>query len=140
MYQSFDTSPMRGSGLFLAGKGSRLHRKYGMYLDFVTIALVPEDDDQRLAEILLGAFKRLRLFALDPYDLALAKLVGRARRWITSSATEPTGLTRRARSSGSSDSSRTLLMSWRSARGRREMRSSFGDSRGTEDQPIYPKP
>jgi|ERR1043165_380202 hypothetical protein len=60
--------------LQLAGKGSKLHRKYGIYLDFVTIAAVPEDYDQRLTEILPGTFKRLRLFALDPYDLALAKL------------------------------------------------------------------
>jgi hypothetical protein len=60
--------------LQLAGKGSGLHRKYGIYIDFVTIAAVPEDYDQRLAEILPRTFKRLRLFALDPYDLALAKL------------------------------------------------------------------
>jgi Nucleotidyltransferase of unknown function (DUF6036) len=60
--------------LQLAGKGSELHRRYGIYLDFVTIATVPEDYDQRLMEIMPGAFERLRLFALDPYDLALAKL------------------------------------------------------------------
>lgn len=55
----------------LAGKGSALHRKHGLYLDLVT---VPEDYEQRLVEVAAGAFKRLRLFALDPYDLALAKL------------------------------------------------------------------
>lgn len=60
--------------LQLAGKGSELHRKYHIYLDFVTIATVPDDYDQRLVEILSGTFERLRLFALDPYDLALAKL------------------------------------------------------------------
>jgi hypothetical protein len=60
--------------LQLAGKGSELHRRYGIYLDFVTIAAVPEDYDQRLMEIMPGTFERLRLFALDPYDLALAKL------------------------------------------------------------------
>jgi hypothetical protein len=58
----------------LAGKGSELHRKYGIYLDFVTIASAPEDYDQRLREMFPGAFRRLRLLALDPYDLALAKL------------------------------------------------------------------
>lgn len=58
----------------LAGKGSELHRKHGLYLDLVTVATVPEDYDQRLTEIFPGAFKHLRLFALDPYDLALAKL------------------------------------------------------------------
>ena len=58
----------------LAGKGSELHRKYGAYLDFVTVATVPEDYDQRLTEMFPGAFRRLRLLAFDPYDLALAKL------------------------------------------------------------------
>ncbi len=58
----------------LAGKGSGLHRKYGIYLDIVTIASVPEDYDQRLTEMFSGSFKNLRLLALDPYDLALAKL------------------------------------------------------------------
>jgi hypothetical protein len=58
----------------LAGKGSDLHRKYGIYLDFVTIASVPEDYDQRLTEMFPGTFRHLRLLAFDPYDLALAKL------------------------------------------------------------------
>jgi hypothetical protein len=58
----------------LAGKGSELHRKYGAYLDFVTVATVPEDYDQRLTEMFPGVFSRLRLLAFDPYDLALAKL------------------------------------------------------------------
>lgn len=60
--------------LGLTRKGSELHRRYGIYLDFVTIATVPEDYDQRLTEILHGTFERLRLFALDPYDIALSKL------------------------------------------------------------------
>jgi hypothetical protein len=60
--------------LELAGKGSPLHRRYGLYLDLVTVATVPEDYEQRLTEVAAGSFKRLRLFALDPYDLALAKL------------------------------------------------------------------
>ncbi len=58
----------------LAGKGSGLHRKYGIYLDIVTIASVPEDYDRRLTEMFSGSFKNLRLLAFDPYDLALAKL------------------------------------------------------------------
>lgn len=58
----------------LAGKGSGLHRKYGVYLDIVTIASVPEDYDRRLTEMFSGSFKNLRLLAFDPYDLALAKL------------------------------------------------------------------
>jgi Nucleotidyltransferase of unknown function (DUF6036) len=60
--------------LDLAGKGSEFHRKYGIYLDFVTIAPVPEDYDRRLTEMYPGAFQHLRLLAFDPYDIALAKL------------------------------------------------------------------
>lgn len=58
----------------LAGKGSELHRKYGVYLDFVAIAPVPEDYEERLTEMFPGAFRHLRLFACDPYDIALSKL------------------------------------------------------------------
>lgn len=58
----------------LAGKGSALHRKHGVYLDFVAIASVPENYDQRLTEMFPGVFKQLRLLAFDPYDVALAKL------------------------------------------------------------------
>ena len=58
----------------LAGKGSELHRRHRVYLDLVTIAAVPEDYDQRLTEMFPAMLKRLRLFALNPYDLALAKL------------------------------------------------------------------
>jgi hypothetical protein len=57
-----------------AGKGSPLHRRHGLYLDFVTVVTVPEDYELRLTEVAAGEFKRLRLFALDPYDLALAKI------------------------------------------------------------------
>jgi hypothetical protein len=49
----------------LAGKGSALHRKHGLYLDLVTVTTVPADYEQRLMKIAVGAFKRLRLFALD---------------------------------------------------------------------------
>ena len=58
----------------LAGKDSALHRKHGVYLDFVAIASVPEDYDQRLIEMFPDTFKHMRLFAFDPYDVALAKL------------------------------------------------------------------
>jgi len=57
-----------------ARRDSALHQKHGVYLDFVTIATVPEDYESRLAEMFAEVFKKLRLFALDPYDLALAKL------------------------------------------------------------------
>lgn len=60
--------------LRLAGKGSALHRRHGSYLDLVTVTTLPEGYDRRLREIFPDVFKRLRMSALDPYDLALAKL------------------------------------------------------------------
>jgi hypothetical protein len=56
------------------GKGSPLHQKHGVYLDVVTVACPPADYEVRLTEIFPGTYQRLRLFALDPYDLALTKL------------------------------------------------------------------
>ena len=58
----------------LAGKGSELHQKYGIYLDVVRIAPVPEDYEQRLVALFPVSFQKLRLLALDPYDLALTKI------------------------------------------------------------------
>lgn len=57
-----------------AGESSKLYRKYGVYLDRVGIAALPENYEDRLAEIFAGEFKHLRLFALDLYDIALAKI------------------------------------------------------------------
>lgn len=57
-----------------AGKGSELERKHKVYLDLVTICTPPEDYESRLTEMFPGAYKKLCLFALDPYDLALAKI------------------------------------------------------------------
>jgi hypothetical protein len=45
-----------------------------VYLDIVTVVTCPEGYEGRLVEFLHGTWNRLRLFALDPYDLALAKL------------------------------------------------------------------
>jgi hypothetical protein len=58
----------------LAGKDSGLHNKHGVYLDVVTVASHPDNYEQRLTEVFAGTFHHLRLLALDPYDLALAKL------------------------------------------------------------------
>ena len=58
----------------LAGEGSKLHKKYKVYLQVVGVASVPDDYEGRLTEIAPATFRRLRLFALDPYDLALSKL------------------------------------------------------------------
>ena len=60
--------------LSLAGQGSDLHRKHKVYLQLVGVATVPDSYEERLTEIAPGSFKHLRLFALDPYDLALSKL------------------------------------------------------------------
>ncbi len=58
----------------IAGEGSILHRKYKVYLDWVGIAQLPENYDERLTEIFADTFKHIRFFALDPYDIALAKI------------------------------------------------------------------
>jgi hypothetical protein len=58
----------------LAGQGSKLHKKYKVYLQIVGVAPVPINYEDRLTEMFAGTFKRLRLFALDPYDLVLSKL------------------------------------------------------------------
>ncbi len=55
-------------------KGSELHQKYGVYLDYVGIASMSYDYDTRLVEMYPGQYEHLRLFALDPYDLVLSKL------------------------------------------------------------------
>jgi len=57
-----------------AGIGSPLYDKYGLYLDPVGVATVPDSYEERLTEMYPGAFEHLRLFALDPYDIALSKI------------------------------------------------------------------
>lgn len=58
----------------LAAEGSQLHRKHKVYLDPVGIAPLPENYEDRLDGIFSTGFKHLRLFALDPYDIALSKI------------------------------------------------------------------
>lgn len=58
----------------LAGQGSTLHKKYKVYLQVVGVAQVPDNYEDRLKEMFQGSFNHLRLFGLDPYDLALSKL------------------------------------------------------------------
>lgn len=59
----------------LAGIGSPLHERYRVYLQRVTVLeAYPDDYEERLTEMFPGAFRNLRLFALDPHDLALTKL------------------------------------------------------------------
>jgi hypothetical protein len=58
----------------IAGMGSRLHRKYRLYVQIVTVATLPYQYAERVTEMFAGAFKHLSLFVPDPYDLALSKL------------------------------------------------------------------
>ena len=57
-----------------AGAGSALHKKHKVYLQVVTVASIPDGYESRLTEVFPGRFSHLRLFAPDPYDLALSKL------------------------------------------------------------------
>lgn len=59
----------------LAGLGSKLHRKYRLYMQHVTIATPPAEYATRLTRMFPSAsWKRLSLFALDATDIALSKL------------------------------------------------------------------
>ena len=64
----------------IAGEGSALHKKHKIYLHAVTIATPPENYVERLMPIYQGAWRRLRLFALEAHDLALSKLEGNRER------------------------------------------------------------
>ena len=57
-----------------AGEGSELHKTHGVYLDRVGIANLPDDYEDRRTEIFERQFQNLRLLALSPYDVALAKI------------------------------------------------------------------
>jgi|ERR1700730_7335759 len=57
-----------------AEQGSELHRKHKVYLQLVGVVTVPDSYEERLTEIFPQSFNRLRLLALDPYDLALSKI------------------------------------------------------------------
>lgn len=58
----------------LAGKGSLLHRKHRVYLEFVAVSTPPEDYPERLIPMFPDAWSHLRLYALEAHDLALSKL------------------------------------------------------------------
>lgn len=65
----------------LAGLGSKLHRKYRVYTQYVGIATPPADYASRLIAMFPSApWGRLKLFALDATDLALSKLERNAER------------------------------------------------------------
>ena len=58
----------------LAGPTSRLAHKHKVYLQRVTVTELPEDYESRLTEMFPKQFRKLRLYAPDPYDLMLSKL------------------------------------------------------------------
>jgi hypothetical protein len=58
----------------LAGKASALAKEHRVYLDIVTVAVVPEDYESRLISIYPGTFENLQLKAFERHDLVLAKL------------------------------------------------------------------
>jgi hypothetical protein len=58
----------------LAGKASTLYKKHGLYVDVVTVGECPDGYEAPLTPIEPTAWRNLRVSALDPYDLALAKL------------------------------------------------------------------
>lgn len=57
-----------------AGFGSDLYRRHNIYLDPVGVAIIPENYAERLKEMYPDCFKRIRLFAMDPYDIILSKI------------------------------------------------------------------
>jgi len=63
-----------------ARQGSALHKTHGVYLDVVTVATYPDEYESRLIEMQPGLLRHLRLFALEPHDLALTKLARNADR------------------------------------------------------------
>ncbi len=58
----------------IAGMGSLLARRYGLYFQHVGVASLPESYTDRLTELFPRTFQHLHLFGLDPHDLALSKL------------------------------------------------------------------
>lgn len=58
----------------LAGAGSALHKKHGVYVQHVGIVTVPENYTHRLMVMFPAAYRNLLLMGLEAHDLALSKL------------------------------------------------------------------
>jgi hypothetical protein len=58
----------------IAGGDSALANRHHLHFRHVGVASLPESWAERLTELFQGRFRRLRIFALDPHDLALSKL------------------------------------------------------------------
>lgn len=57
-----------------AGLGSRLYQKHNLYLDPVGVAIIPDNYAERLTPMYPDCFERIRLMAMDPYDIILSKI------------------------------------------------------------------
>jgi hypothetical protein len=67
--------------LSIGGERRRLHNKHGVYIQVMgSLVTLPEDSLERAVKLFRGRYERLRLFGLDPYDLALSKLERNAQR------------------------------------------------------------
>jgi len=58
----------------LGGFDSPLFKKHGLYMDHVTVANLPENYQDRIVEMFPGTYRRIQLYTLDAYDLALSKI------------------------------------------------------------------
>lgn len=58
----------------LAGPDSALHKKHKVYLDGVTVVTPPCEYEGRLRPLFPGVWRLVKLYALEPHDLALTKL------------------------------------------------------------------
>src|SRR5262245_9619274 len=58
----------------LAGEGSALQKKRGIYMQQVGIVTVPENYGDRMTLIFPATFRRILLWGLEAHDLALSKL------------------------------------------------------------------
>ena len=58
----------------LAGAGSELHKKHGVYIQHVGVATAPENYVDRLTPMFPAAYRRLLLMGLEAHDIALSKL------------------------------------------------------------------
>jgi hypothetical protein len=72
---------LAGHVISLAGRGSALHAKHHVCLDHVAVANYPADYEQRLARA-FSIWPKVRLWVLEPHDLALTKLERSAERDI----------------------------------------------------------
>jgi hypothetical protein len=58
----------------VAGEGSPIAKKHGVWLHRVAVTNLPEDYETRLTEMAPGQHKNLKLLVPDPYDCMLSKL------------------------------------------------------------------